>query len=112
MNAIAEQRSDALQVANEYRLALADRRKEIAAMPYSDGRSALADLIEMTDCPKMLAGRVFYWLTAPHRAGTTKAFRVLAALEIRDANRRLRDLTDRQRSLLADAVRNNYRVER
>lgn len=103
-----EQRKDALAKANQYRFALAKKRREIAAMPMAEGCEELAELIEHTDCPMMLSGQVSHWLMAPNRAGVQKASQAMACLNIRKADRRLRDLSPRQRQQLAEIVR--YRL--
>lgn len=105
-----KQRTDALAKANQYRYALAGKRREIAAMPMAEGCEELADLIEHTDCPMMLSGQVSHWLMAPNKVGIRKSSQAMACLNIRKADRRLRDLSPRQRQELAEVVRFRFNV--
>ena len=105
-----KQRTDALAKANQYRFALAQKRREIGAMPMAQGCEELADLIEHTDCPMMLSGQVAHWLVAPNKVGIRKSSQAMACLNIRKADRRLRDLSPRQRQELAEIVRFRFNV--
>jgi hypothetical protein len=105
-----KQRTDALAKANRYRYAVAEKRREIAGMSMAEGCKELADLIEHTDCPMMLSGQVSHWLMCPNRAGVRKASQAMACLNIRKADRRLRDLSPRQRQELAEIVRHRLNV--
>jgi len=99
------QHESALQVANAYRLAVAAERRRIAALSYWDGREALAEMIETTTDPALLSGKVAHWLRAVRKIGDVQVARFFRVLEVTDRDRRLRDLTYRQRSLLVDELR-------
>lgn len=107
---VAKQRTDALAKANQYRFAVSRKKREIAAMSMHDGCQELADLIEHTDCPMMLSARVQDWLMTPNKVGVRKSSQAMACLKIRKVDRRLRDLTPRQREELADLVRHGLNV--
>ena len=95
----------ALRVANHHRFAIAAKRREIRAMDRHDAIEAVAALIEDTDDAVLLGMRVEYLLRSIPRVGSMKASRVLTILGTRDPTKKLRDLTDRQRRTLADAIR-------
>ena len=105
MNAKVEQRNAALVKANVYRIAVAEKRREIAAMDRIEAAFYLADLIETADDPGLLSGRITHYLTSIPGRGPTYSNRVLGELGVRVATKRLRDLTDRQRRILADEIR-------
>lgn len=109
MDAVA-QRTEALAKANQYRFAVSRKKREIGEMPMHEGCQELADLIEHTDCPMMLSGRVQDWLMAPNKIGIQKSSRAMAHLRIRKADRRLRDLSPRQREELAELVRFGFNI--
>ena len=100
---------DALAKANTYRLAVAKERRRIAELPPAEAYDALADLIEHSEDPALLCGRLTHWLTAPKFSGQTKANQAIACLNLKKADRRIRDLTPRQRQELASMVR--YRMD-
>ena len=77
-------------------------------MPPAEAYEALADLIEHCEDPALLSGRLTHWLTAPKFSGETKANQAIACLNLKKADRRIRDLTPRQRQELASMVR--YRL--
>lgn len=104
MNA-TKQRNRALAKANRHRLAVAEKRREIAAMDRIEAAFYLADLIETADDPELLSGRISHYLTAIPGRGPTYSTRVLADLGVKIAARRLRDLSPRQREILADEIR-------
>jgi len=105
-----KQRTDALAKANRYRFAVSRKKREIGAMSMHEGCQELADLIEHSDCPMMLSGRVQDWLMTPNRIGIRKASQAMVCIKVRKADRRLRDLTPRQREELADIVRHGFNV--
>ena len=105
-----KQRTDALAKANEYRFAVSRRKREINTLSMAEGCEELANLIEHTDCPMMLSGRVSDWLMTPNKVGVRKASQAMACLNIRKADRRLRDLSPRQRQELAEIVRHRFNV--
>lgn len=102
---VEQQRLEALRVANHHRVVIAAKKKEIAGMDWRAAHRAAADLIETTDDPALLAGRVAQYLGAIPRRGPqfiSQTFRV-AGLIARD--RRLRELTGRQREVIAAYLR-------
>ena len=103
-----KQRTEAMAKANHYRTAVSVRRREIANMPPAEGYETLAELIGECDDPALLSGRLSHWLTAPKFSGHTKANQAIACLNLKKADRRVRDLTPRQRQELAEIVR--YRL--
>lgn len=105
-----EQRTEAMAKANHYRRAVSRKRQEIAQMPVDHAYEALADLIEHCEDPALLSGRLTHWLTAPKFSGQTKANRAIACLNLKKADRRVRDLTPRQRQELAEIVRHRFNV--
>ena len=104
------QRTEAMAKANHYRSAVSKKRREIAEMPAADAYEALADLIENCDDPALLSGRLTHWLTAPKFSGQTKANQAIACLNLKKADRRVRDLTPRQRQELASMIRHRMNV--
>jgi hypothetical protein len=99
------QRIGALAIANQYRLSVAAERKRISEMSYWEGREALAEMIETTTDPALMSGKVAHWLRAVRKIGDVQVARFFKVLEVTDRDRRLRDLTYRQRSLLVDELR-------
>lgn len=95
----------ALEKANEHRMAVADARRRIAALPNRAGREALAVLIESTEDAALLSGRLSHYLLAIRQVGDVQAARLLRTLGVSNADKRLRDLTDRQRDLLISELR-------
>lgn len=106
MNAV-EQRTLALEKANVIRLRGAQRRREIAALTYDAGRFAVADVLDGTDesTPELEACRISLLLTAVDRIGVQKARTLLRTIDIRFSERRLDELTNRQRVTLAGILR-------
>ena len=105
------QRDEARAKANAYRSAVSVKKREIFELDVHAGREALAQLIEECEDPALLSGRLVDYLRAPRRSGKEKSTRVMRDMGIRRADCRLRDLTTRQREIIAHAVVNGYRVE-
>ena len=105
------QSMEALNKANSYRSAVSAKKREIFQMDIYTGREALADLIENCDEPALLSGRLVDYLRAPRRTGKEKSGRIMRDMGIRRADCRLRDLTTRQRQIIAQAVLKGYRVD-
>jgi len=95
----------ALEKANEHRMAVAAARQQIAALPNRAGREALALLIETSSDPAVLSGKVSQYLLAIRQVGRGQATRFLRSLGTSDPDKRLRDLTARQRDLLVSELR-------
>ena len=90
------QRSEALRAANSVRIAGCQIRQEVAA-----GRTTLADALFDERAQSMPIGRL---LEARPRWGKVKAARLMRTMEIYPG-RHVRDLTDRQKRLIAKATR-------
>lgn len=88
------QRLDALEVANRRRLKIAKARRDVAA-----GRLEWRDLLE-TDDEDLRRMTLHALLTAVPRVGPSTTNATLARLQIAPS-RRIGDLTDRQRVMLA-----------
>jgi len=90
------QRAEALRVANSVRIAACQVRQEVAA-----GRTTLADALFDERAQSMPIGRL---IEARPRWGKVKAARLMRAMGIYPG-RHVRDLTDRQKRLIAKATR-------
>lgn len=106
------QRNDALAKANRHRLAVAKKRREIHELDREAGLKALVDLLTTCEDPAILSGRLAWYLDAPKYAGPKKVAKIMRDMGIRRAECRVRDLTIRQREVIAAAVANEYRVQR
>jgi hypothetical protein len=91
-----DQRRQALEIANRCRLAGSQVRREIAA-----GTLSLADALDDPRAQQSPIGRL---VLAQPRWGEQKASRLFRRLEMWP-QRRVRDLTDRQRTLIKAATR-------
>src|SRR3954453_6069931 len=91
-----DQRREALEIANRCRLAGAQVRREIPA-----GTLSLADALDDPRAQQSPIGRL---VLAQPRGGECKASRLFRRLEMWP-QRRVRDLTDRQRTLIKAATR-------
>ena len=101
-----EQRDNALAIANEARFAWCRIRREIHALGHAAGLSRLADLIEQSDSV-VLGQPVERALTRSVRSMSwAKADHIMAAAGIRIGTRRLRELSERQRAVIVDQLRN------
>lgn len=98
------QRNEAMKLANEMRLRIAAQRRHIASLPRAQGRLALAGLIEDGSVDAWPIGRA---LCAIHTIGRGTVGPILNMARIRSADRRLRDLSDRQRALIVTWLRDN-----
>ncbi|MGH2954667.1 MAG: hypothetical protein ACRD2Z_03205 [Thermoanaerobaculia bacterium] len=96
----------ALERANEIRLAGARWRREVREYPKAEGQAMLAEALERNDIPDCLARMDLGWfLTAPQRLGPARAARLALGAGVRRSKCRVRDLTLRQRSVLAARLR-------
>lgn len=98
------QHLQALGWANTVRLTNAALKREVAAMERGAGLERVAELIEGTTDPITLRAKVGYLLTMPHRHGKAWSDRLLRKLDI-PREKRLGELPERQRLMLAQAVR-------
>lgn len=92
----------ALERANEIRLARAALKRKVAA-----GKASAADVVEEVP-PETESMTIAELLTSQKRWGRIRGRKFLAPLAIGE-NKRLGSLTDRQRSMLADELRNEAR---
>ena len=98
------QSMEALKIANHYRLACYAERERLKALEPDENKRELAALLVDTHEPALLSGRVADYLMCGHRYGPSTVTRILKRADIRRTGVRLRDLTPRQRAVLADAV--------
>lgn len=100
----AAQHLDALERANAVRLTNAALRREIAAMDRQAALERLAEIVENTTCEVTLRAKAGYLTQAPHRMGEGLTHRLFRRLRI-NPERRLGELSRRERELLAGALR-------
>ena len=105
------QHMEALVVANARRLEKARIRREISALPMRDGLAALADLLDDGPCPGLGCARIADALAFVRSVGPRDAERMLHRAERfpPSAGTLVRDLTDRQRRVIAAALRRRAR---
>lgn len=101
------QRQAALRLANEVRVAISMHRREIRDLGSDYGRLYVADLLDGTDdgIGWLEACGIAHLLRAIPKVGDKKAGYLLRRIDVRSGQRRVRDLTNRQRCLLAEALR-------
>lgn len=98
-----EQQMKALERANEVRVGGAGVRREIKGMGFDAGCERIAELLTER-ASSIDAARVGWLLRSVYGAGYKRATRWLVAAGIRSGECPVRDLTDRQRTVLADAL--------
>lgn len=98
-----QQRHDALQRANRVRVLCGQFTTRLSAMPQDDAINEAIDLLDDIDMLEaaMPVRRLLY---AIPRVGMNKGMIVLRRAGIMNADRRVRDLTLRQRRALADVL--------
>lgn len=89
------------------RIAIANLRRETDTIPYKAGCRVIAEVLR-APADELDGIRILRLLTMPREVGERKAGRLLAATDI-NPDRRLRQLSPRQRELLAQSVENSYR---
>ena len=94
----------ALERANHNRLAAYTERARIRALAGDESKRELARLLVDADDPGVLCGKVADYLMCAERIGVSNATRLMGKADIRRADARLRDLTERQRAVLADSL--------
>lgn len=99
-----EQRMEALRVANAVRFGMRDVKRTVGAMATDDGLREIADRLERADAAVMPMP-IGDLLGAPRRVGRVRVCRWLDVAGVRSADRRVRDLSERQRLLLARMLR-------
>jgi hypothetical protein len=101
------QRQGALHAANARRMAISEYKKHIATYPIDEGRVIVADFLVESDTWGELGGiRVGQLLMAISKIGHEKARWYVKAAGIWSGDRRVMDLTERQRYALSCLLRN------
>ena len=99
----SEQRTSALEKANEVRMAVAQLRRDVFAMSNTDGRKTVANLLR--DPPPLVdAITVGHLLLSIFGCGHKRIHKWLAKAGIWSEDSRVRELSVRQRAALADAI--------
>jgi poly-gamma-glutamate capsule biosynthesis protein CapA/YwtB (metallophosphatase superfamily) len=92
------QRDRALGKANDVRVCVANFKRELAGLGTAAALKRVAYAIKNRHGDTLLgAAKVRDLITASSRYGRIKAKNIMAEADIRDPDKRLRDLTDRQR---------------
>jgi hypothetical protein len=101
-----DQRAEALKHANRVRLATCDLRREIRALGCVEGRLMVAGLLE-GDVEFETAGSMSVWrlVGSISKLGPVAAGGLLRKVGVLSGDRRVRDLSVRQRVLLASMLR-------
>lgn len=104
------QRTKALVIANDVRLARAQIKRNVSRLPQTDGRGLVADLLEYPSghVPGIAVGALVRSVqgVGAHRCGTW-----LRACDVRSLDTKVRDLSERQRLGLANILRASRRRE-
>lgn len=106
---VREQRMDALAAANEIRLGIARVRAEVFALEQPAGCEEVAGLLENPD-ETVSAMKIGTLLLSVRKFGRQRVGRLLSMAEVRSMDRRVRDLSERQRRVLAGLLRDRARV--
>lgn len=104
------QRNEAMARANEVRAAVAAFKREIAPLTMAEGCAKVAEFLDDPREP-LDAIRAFPLLASIKRIRDSKAYSLLDAAGIRNADKRVRDLTPRQRYTLAAHLRMKAAVQ-
>lgn len=105
MTAIQSQPMQALTRANDVRRNTAELKNQIRALSPRAGAELAADIIENDEDELCGAIRILALLLCVRRLGEHKVMKCLITAGIVNADRRLRDLTPRQRKAVAAQVR-------
>lgn len=95
-----EQLKAALASANETRSCIAEFKRDTAVLPRHEAVLAVIEAVETRYEERLGAARVRHLLTAVGGIGDQKARKLLTVSDIYNHDKRLRDLTARQRALL------------
>ena len=94
------QQMEALEQANRVRMENARLRQELRALPRDEAAARAAELLR--DYPPLLGAlRVDQFLESVRGVGSSKAAQILYAAGVYRVGRRIRDLSPRQRELVA-----------
>lgn len=97
---------DSLALANERRLSLADIKRQVRALPFPEGMPFVADLLDQPDGHAVDYVRIGQLMNSIRRWGPTKTERCLHSIaEVRSVDRRVGEMTRRQRTALAEYLR-------
>ncbi len=100
-----QQRQEALALANVTRCAIAEFRREVRNAGTQRGTELVADVIENNHADRVFgAARVGQLIRAIPSFGDDKVHRTLATAGVRSPDRKLRDLTERQRTAVVDGL--------
>jgi hypothetical protein len=102
----SQQQTQALVWANEVRVAVAQLRHEISDLPQLEAKALVAGLLEDFDSDEVAEKmRIGAMLISIHGIGVGTVGTWLASAGVRSVDRRVRDLSERQRSVLARLLR-------
>lgn len=98
---------EALSLANTVRITIAQERRALRGLSYDEARHRVADLLDGTTEDNEWVGpcRVSHLLAAIPRMGPRKVEYLLRRMDVRNVDRKVRDLPNRQRVELADELR-------
>lgn len=100
-----EQRMGALAVAHGRRIAMANVKRRVRSQPsYQAGCGMVADLLVQMP-PEVGALTVRKLLLSVRKMGEQRVWRLLNAAQVRSGDRRVRELTDRQRQIIVAELR-------
>lgn len=106
MAASPQQLARAREMANEIRSGVARFVHETHALPSHEGANVVANVVELDYNDRILgAARVRYLLKAVRRLRAENTEKLLVLANARGADKRLRDLTPRQRKVIAASLR-------
>lgn len=106
MTATAEHLAHARAISNEIRSGIAQFVKETHALPSREGANVVADVFALDAGDRILgAARVRYLLKAVRRLPSERVEKLLVLASARKPDKRLRDLTPRQRDVIAVQLR-------
>lgn len=105
MTAAEKQRTEALAFANHVRIAAARLKEDIAARSEADGRIMVADLLSGPVTGPAGHLKINRLLLSIDRVGDQQLRMILRYAGVYNPEKRVRDLTDRQRATLAEVLR-------
>lgn len=98
----------ALKTANEHRSIIADFKRRLHALTCHEGAALLSDCLrnynDERDDPAFGAMQIQAALLSVRGIGRTKASIIIRQANVHALSRRVRDLTDRQRAVIAEAL--------
>lgn len=104
-----EQRMGALEVANLVRISMCERKREIHGVSTVEGLRWIASMLEDGDpvVGPMPVGKLLF---AVRHVGRERVRKWLTAAGVRSEDRKVRELSERQRVVLAGVLRERARV--